>query len=250
MKFTGNILLLYAILMRHFTVIILISLGILSCKQKVKEVTMPRPDYLSVWFLQNKDSLFNEFNQQVQTELFSKNHDTNWGEYAFQNGDSSKFMGRFTLEAKKYCDSLDVTFFYNKSTDPHMRILLSTNFNRKYIKAIDSIFAPIPKSNYFIIDKYEQPDTSADIFSINNINAIVKELRIQLTPIDHLTNLIVYIKAIPKKTSIDEEQKEFFIHELFGEELLLKKLNIVEIKFTDSIMPNLLTLQEVRKKLR
>ena len=225
-------------------------MGTFSCRPKTKEVSIPRPDYLSVWFLQNEDNLFKEFNKQVQTELFNKNHNTNWGEYTFLNGDSKKFMGRFTLEAKKYCDSLSVTFFYSRSTNPHMRILLSIDFNRKYIESIDSIFLPIPKSNYFIIDKYEQPDTTTDMFSINDMDVIVKDLRIQLNPIDNLTNLIVYIKAATKKTSIDEEQKESFIHKLFGEELLLKKINTVEIKFTDSIIVDLLTLQEVRKKLR
>ena len=112
--------------MRHYILIISIAFGIISCNQKAKDIPIPKPDYLSSWFIQNEDSLYNEFNQQVQAELFNKNHDTNWGEYAFQNADSTKFMGLFTLEVKKYCDSSDVTFFYNKSTTPHVRILLST----------------------------------------------------------------------------------------------------------------------------
>ena len=236
--------------MRHYILIISIAFGIISCNQKAKDITVPKPDYVSIWFIQNEDSLFNEFNQLVQTELLSNNHDTNWGEYAFQNADSTKFMGRFTLVVKKYCDSLDVTFFYNKSTTPHVRILLSTNYNKNFTTALDTIFNFVLKPKHFIVDKYEQPDLRSDGFSLPSLNIDNKDLRILMQPKDSLQNLKIFIYSKTKKVTIDDDNKEFLKKEIFGEELLIKKINDIEFIVTDTINSNLLTLNELRNKLK
>jgi len=225
-------------------------LGTISCNQKTKDTPIPKPDYLSSWFIQNEDSLFTEFTQLVQTELFSNNHDTNWGEYAFQNEDSTKFMGRFTLAAKKYCDSLGVTFFYNKSTTPHVRILLSTDYNKNFTTALDTIFIFVPKPKYFIVEKYEQPDLHSDGFSLPNLNIDNKDLRILMQSKDSVKNLKIFIYSKAKNVTIDNDNKEFLKKELFGEELLLKKLNDIEFIVTDTINSKLLTLSELRNSLR
>ena len=236
--------------MKLYILIISISFGTISCKQKANDTPISKPDHLSAWFIQNEDSLYKEFNELVQTELFQNRSDTNWGEYAFQNADSTKFMGRFTLEAKKYCDSLEVTFFYNKKTTPCTRILISANYNRKFTTALDTIFNFVPKPKYFIVEKYEQPDLHTDGFSFPNLNIDNKDLRILMQPEDTLQNLKIFIYTKAKNVILDADNKDFLQKQLFGEELILKKIKDIDCVFTDTINSTLLTLNEVRNKLK
>ena len=236
--------------MRYYITLISLIFAIISCNQRGTDISKPKIDYLSSWFIQNEDSLYNEFNQQVQNDLFSPNHDTSWGEYAFQNADSTKFMGRFTLEAKKHCDSLDVTFFYNKSTTPHVRILLSTNYNKNFTTALDTIFNFVPKPKHFIVDKYEQPTLYSDGFSLPGLNIDSKSLRILMQRKDSLQNLKIFIYTKAKSVMIDDDNQDFLKKELFGEEMLLKKIGNVDFILTDTINSNLLTLTELRNRLK
>ncbi|RZK04209.1 MAG: hypothetical protein EOO46_17120 [Flavobacterium sp.] len=187
--------------------------------------------------------------EKIQTTSLCKTCDTTWGEMAYQNLDSATFMGRFSIEAKRYCDSIDVTYFYNKSRTPKARILLSLNYNKNHTEALDTVLNSVaPK--HFVVDKYEQPNRTADIFGLENGDVIVKELRIELMPHGNLQDLIVFIHGKPKSKTIANDEKDYLLHQLFGEELLLKKINNVDFKFTDTLNSNLLTLNEARIKLK
>ena len=241
---------LYAILMRHYYFILFISLLTASCVHKTQDNPFIKQDYLSKWFIENEDSLYKEFENHVAKNSLCLKCDTTWGEMAYIQFDSVSFMGRFSQQVIKYCDSLQVTYFYNKNGKKTVRILLSTGYNRKFTKALDSLFTGVIKPKYFIVDKYEQPDTNIDIFSLNNVYVIVKDLRIQMNPIDTLNNLTLYINAKPKDTVINFDNKGIFIHQIFGEEILLKKINNVNVKFCDTIKQNLLSLNEALSKLK
>ena len=240
--------------MRHYILLIFIFLGVLSCKQKNKDTSIPRPDYLSTWFIQNEDSLFNEFNQEVKSELFNKSNDTNWTEYAYHNTDRTKFMGRFTLEAKKYCDSLDVTFFYNKTTIPHGRILISTDYNKRFTKALDTIFNFVSIPKYFKIQKYEPSNydtTRNEILNLFEIGDIAyKDLRVQMIPLETLQNITVYIPTKSKQAKITDDEYEILRTQLFGEELYVKKINELKFILCNTIKPNLFTISEALNKLK
>jgi hypothetical protein len=235
--------------MRPYIIITLFFLTLASCRSGQNKTT-GNVDYLSKWYNANEDSLYNEFVNHVQNVSLCNNcGDTTWGEVAFQRSDTPSYMGRFTLQAKKYCDSLEVTYFYNKSTTPKTRILLSAAYNRNLTKALDTILNfTFPKR--FKIDKYEQPDLTSDIFSIENIDIIKKDLRIDIKPHDALHDLTVFIHGSPKSKTIDDEDKQYLQRQLFGEELLLKKINVVEFQFTDTINNSLATLEETRLKLK
>jgi hypothetical protein len=187
----------------------------------------------------------------VSENSLCKNCDTSWGEMAYEKIDSNSYMGRFSLQALKYSDSLEVTYFYNKITIPKCRILLSTGYNKRLTSTLDSIFSYPFTPKHFTVDKYEQRDRETDIYSLNKIAyANVKELRIQIQPSGSLTDLIIYIHSNSKDTAIGNDEREFFVHQLFGEEILLKKINTVALKFSDSIHANLLTLDKAILKLK
>jgi hypothetical protein len=116
--------------------------------------------------------------------------------------------------------------------------------------ALDSIFSYSFTPKHFTADKYEQRDHEADIYRLNKTTyANVKELRIQMAPSGPSTDLIIYIHSNSKDTAISNNEREFFVHRLFGEEILLKKINSVKFKFSDSIQSSLLTLDETLLKL-
>lgn len=176
--------------------------------------------------------------------------DTSWGEMAYQKVDSSSYMGRFSLEAKKYSDSIEVTYFYNKSTPPKARILLTTNYNKRLTGALDTVLNSVSAPKHFKVDKYEQPDTRTDIFGIDKGDVIVKDLRIEMKPFDTLQTLTAFIHANLKDIKITDDNKDYLKKQLFGEELLLKKIKDVDFKFSDTLKSNLLTLNEARSKLK
>jgi hypothetical protein len=236
--------------MRHYYFILFISFVAASCVPKTQDKEFIKQDYLSSWFIQNEDSLYKEFENHVAKNSLCAKCDTTWGEMAYIQFDSLTLMGQFSNLVTKYCDSLQVTYFYNKNSGKRVRILLSTGYNKKFTTALDSLFTGVPKPKHFIVEKYEQAETGADIYSLNNVDVIVKDLRIQITTIDTLKNMTVYINARPKDTAIDFDNKEFFTHQIFGEEMLLKKINNVNIKFCDTIKQNLLSLNEALLKLK
>lgn len=236
--------------MRRFIITIITLLTFASCKQKPQDSNFSKSDYLSQGFIANEDSLYSEFNEYVFKNSLCENCDTAWGEMAYMKVDSSSYMGRFSLEAKRYSDSIEVTYFYNKSTTPKARILLTINYNRSITRTLDTIFSFVSNPKHFRVDKYEQPDTRTDIFGIEKGDVVVKDLRIEMKPINTLQNLTVFIHANPKGTKINDDNKDYLKRQLFGEEHLLKKINNVDFKFSDTLNPNLLTLDEARSKLK
>lgn len=230
--------------------LIILGAGILfSCNTKPGKNNDLQPDYLSEWFIDNEDSLYAEFTRYVYENSLCNDCDTSWGEMAYQKVDSSSYMGRFSLAAKKYADSIEVIYFYNQSRSPKARILLTTNYNKRYTKALDSIFNYVPAPKHFKVDKYEQPDTRADIFGIDEGYVIVNNLRIDNIPFDTLQNLVVFIHAKSNSKVITRDNEEYLKRKLFGEELLLKRINDITFKFSDTINTKLLSLEEVRRKL-
>lgn len=230
--------------------LITLSVGVLfSCNTKPEKNNVLQPDYLSEWFIDNEDSLYAEFTRYVYENSFCDDCDTTWGEMAYQKVDSSSYMGRFSLAAKKYADSIDVVYFYNKSTSPKERILLTTNYNKRYTNALDTIFNHVPSPKHFRIDKYEQPDTRTDVFGIDEGYVIVNDLRIESIPFDTLQNLIIFIHTKSNGKVVSGDNEDYLKRKLFGEELLLKRVNDITFKFSDSINTDLLSLDEVRRKL-
>lgn len=232
--------------MRYITIII-ISISFLSCNQKHDNSESKQKDYLTQWFLKNEDSLFMDFSNQVQ----GIKGQTNWLGGTFHNEDTTNFVGKFTFQAKKYCDNLDVSFIYDNRNAPHMQTLISASYNRKYTKALDSLFNPIPTSTYFYIQKYEQPSIRLDSLALfQELNLQSNDLRVSFTPVDSLFNVSVFLFSGTKKIELSDADKELLKKKLFGEELLLKKINEVTFIPVDKITPNLLTLNQIRTKLK
>ena len=224
--------------MRLYILIILICCAALSCKQNSEKKSIQKIDYLSNWFTQNEDSLYVELIKLATKEL--KGYDVEKYRYTSNHQPPDTYMGRFTQQVKKYCDSLDVSFSYNKNLNPKADILITTNYNRRLTKALDTILNSVSHPKYFQLIKYYQSstDSTTDILTLDNGVVVLKDLRVQIIP----------TKNTNKKVS--ESDYEFLRTELFGEELFLKKINNLTILFSETIKPNLLSVFEARNRLK
>jgi hypothetical protein len=236
--------------MRPYILIILFSCAALSCKQNSEKKSIQKIDYLSNWFIQNEDSLYDELTRLATKEL--KGYDDEKYGYTSNHQPPDTYMGRFTQQVKKYCDSLDVSFSYNKNFNPKANILITTNYNRRLTKALDTILNSVSHPKYFQLFKYYQSstDSTTDILTLDNGDVVLKDLRVQIIPTKDLYDLIIYIPTKETNKKVSESDYEFLRTELFGEELFLKKINNLTILFSETIKPNLLSVFEARNKLK
>jgi hypothetical protein len=222
-----------------------------GCTNTSHKIEENRADYLSIWFNENADSLMTEFHTLVQKNNFCSTCDTNFREAYYQESYSNSILGRFTSEAKKYCDSLSVTYIYSNMEKPNYRILLSTNYSRTYTRALDSILkAPVTMPNLRIY-KYEPPDLRYDGFYFPNsaLNISNSELRFIVEGDNTLKELTVLIYSKNDKAKLISEDEQLLTRQLFGEELILKKLGDIHYIIVDSVRPDLPNLNNLRKTL-
>ncbi len=236
--------------MKNLTIIIVASFIVTSsCKHKNRDISLSQQDHATIWFIENEDSLHSEFIKVVQEQLENKNYDSSWQESAFQSRDSSTFMGRFSLEIQRDCKGLTVTFFYNKGTEPHSKILVSTEYNKHFVAALDTILNVVEKPKFFTIEKFEQPDIQSQRYRLKNFTINKNDIRIFIKENNQNLDLKVFLYAKDKEAELYEEEKEFIKKSLFGEELLLKKINSCDFFITDTIDFKLMAYSKAMLKL-
>jgi len=235
--------------MRHYILFIAFISSLFSCLQQ-NNSGAEKPDHVSQWFVLHEDSLYKEFVQLSKKGL--KGLDENKYSYVSNHQSPNTLMAQLTNQVKKYCDGLEVTFTYTKTETPKATILISTGYDRRWSKALDTIFNFVPKSNYFKIIKYEPCyfDSTTDILSLDIGDVVLKNFRVKMTPFDTLQNITVYILGKPKETKLAEEDYDFLRQDLFGEEVFVKKINKLDFKFCDTVKAGLLTINEARNRLK
>jgi hypothetical protein len=235
--------------MRHSILFIAFIVSLFSCSRQNNSAS-EKPDHVSQWFLLHEDSLYQEFMQLSKKGL--KGLDENKFSYVSNHQPPNTLMAQLTNQVKKYCDSLEVTFTYTKTSTPKATILISTGYDRRWSKALDTIFNYVPKPKHFKIVKYEPCffDSTTDILSLDIGDVALKDFRVIMMPFDTLQNITVYIAGKPKDTKLPEEDYDFLRQDLFGEELFVRKINKLDFKFCDTIKGSLLTIYETRNRLK
>ncbi|MBX9783369.1 MAG: hypothetical protein K2X48_08765 [Chitinophagaceae bacterium] len=217
-----------------------------SCTQK-NDVVSAKIDHVSKWFILHEDSLYKELEALSVKEL-----DESKSCYTSNEQPINSLMEPFTNEVKRNCDGLEVAFTYCKKSNPKATVFLPTNYDRRWSKALDTIFNFFPSSKYFKIIKYEQCicDTTTDILTLDAEDVILKNFRVSMSSFDTLQNIVVYIPHRPINTKLSERDIAFLRQQLLGEELYVRRINQLEFKFCDTIKSHLLTISETRNRLR
>jgi hypothetical protein len=179
---------------------------------------------------------------------------TNWTsqEFGYLQCNPATYTGRFTLEAKKYCDSIQVTYFckiYRNAELTETRIQLSINYNKQFITALDTILNYAAHSKYFKIEKYVPPIVKSGIYKFNNGDVIIGNLRARIDNSDPPSNITIFIADKSKSSKLLKEINNDLSKAIFGEELLLKKIGLINYKYSDTIESGLLTINQLREKL-
>ncbi len=236
--------------MRFFIPVIVVSIFLFSCNPKNKVNDFPKIDYLSNWFIQNEDSLYAEFMNLVSKDALAGPRTKNsWTVRAFLQYDTLTYMGKFTVEARKYCDSIQVVYSYKNTNPPESRILLSIDYNKRFVRALDTIMNLPVASKYFKIQKYEprEGEFETNDFSFENGDVYTDSLRGVIENRESPYNITVFIAKRDKNAKLLVDLNNGFAKSLFGEELLVKKIGTVKFKYSDTIKPGLTIKQLVDK---
>lgn len=234
--------------MRHSLLIIYLVI-LVGCKANVKPEVKSK-DYLTQWLELNEQNVYEELMWKAAAD--SANDPSFAGtEKAFFESDTTTYLGKFTFLARLYCDSIQTWYDYKITSNPdspEFKIQLTINYNKKYIKAIDSLLTNFNSTEYFTIEKYEQPEILPDIYVFPNGKVIVKDIRAEISNSTPPYNIIFYVGQIKNKDFLNEIERSI-PKSLLGEEIMLKKVG--NIKFTDSAstLNNPLTITEFRKIL-
>jgi hypothetical protein len=143
--------------MRYSIILLLFALILFSCGSNTKTPNNPKRDNLSEWFISNEDSLYTEFVNYVFENSLCSQCDTSWGEMTYMKIDSNSYMGRFSLEATAYCDSIEVNYIYNKYSNPKTRIRFATHNNEKCNEILDTVLIFLENPKFFKIEKSKKP---------------------------------------------------------------------------------------------
>jgi hypothetical protein len=223
-------------------VAILFLLTLLACQQPKSTTIAPKPlSTLSKWLLENEDSLFFHFDQRIKEDTFQKlpaNETLDSKEYQFESG----YIGKLTDKIHEYDSCIQVYYLFKPQEQPAYQILLSTDYNKKCLSAIDSIFNDIESLKHFRIVKYQPAGGMFSSFIVESDTVRAEEIRFKARPNQNKYNMEIFVS---KKLS--ELTKENLLSSIFGEEVRLKKLDAV--RFTvkkDSVMESM-TLEDVRK---
>jgi hypothetical protein len=226
----------------------LLSLIILAgCKTNVN--TEPqKKDYLIIWLELNEQNVYEELIRKAAAD--PPNRPGNIGtEKAFFESDTSTYLGKFTFQTQRYCDSIQLWYHYSITNDPRapeFEILLTINYNKNYLQALDTILTSYKSRKYFTVEKYEQPDILPDIYRFQNGDVVVKDIRSEIRNSTPPYDITFYISGLKNKQLIKEIDGHLQ-KSLLGEEILLKKVRHVTFAESDSILNNTLTVVESRK---
>jgi hypothetical protein len=226
--------------MRIVTILFLLTL--LACQQPKSTTVASKPlSPLSNWLVKNEDSLFFHFSQRIKEDTFQKlsaNETLESREYQFESG----YIGQLTGKIHDYDSCIQVYYLFKPQEQPAYQILLSTDYNKKCLSAIDSLFNDIDSLKHFRIVKYQPAGGMFSALIVESDTVRAEEIRFKARPNQDKYNMEIFVS---KKLS--ELTEECLMSSIFGEEVRLKKLNAVRFTVKKDSVIESMTLEDVRK---
>lgn len=223
--------------MKSLILFTLILTTLSSCKNQPRDASR-RLTSLSFWLVQNEDSLNNYFKEFIKGDPRLKEHDAIYLEYTI---DTFAFR---TLNRKiaQYDSCIVVHINYRPKEKHPFEILLTSDYKNGCTSSIDNIFSDIDTLKYFYIVKYRP---AGGLFSgyINGTDTInPDQIKFTVNPIGNKYDVVFYTTK-----SIDESSKEYLIQDIFGEEVLLKKINKIDYRLLKDSTIKTKSIDEIRE---
>jgi hypothetical protein len=220
--------------------IILFLLVCLSCNENSEYKKTEALTPLSKWLVNNEDSLFVQFNQKIKEDTINitkGNEVLTSREYRFEDG----YLGQLTEKIHGLDSAIGVYYIYKPKEHPYVRILLTPELKKQPVGAIDSIFTDIHSLKYFQILKYRPPGSLFSAYIDQADTVKPDELHFKPIAKGNQFDLDIYVKK-----SLMRETKEDLLAQVFGEEVLLKRINKVNYIVTSNTVKHSMTLEEIR----
>jgi len=216
----------------------ILTLSVLfSCKNKLKGSNHALTP-LSLWLVQNEGTLNNYFKEFVKVDPRLQGHDAIYLEYTI---DTLAFK---TLNSKiaQYDSCIVVHINYRPKAKHPFEILLTSDYKKGCTSSIDNIFSDIDSLKHFCIIKYRPAE---GLFSdyVNDKDTINPEqIKFTITPVGDKYDLTFYTTK-----SIGQTSKEYLTQDIFGEEVLTKKINKIDYRILKDTTTGTKSIEDIRK---
>lgn len=222
--------------------ILFIILIFISCQEPISSHKKEKKlSPLSEWLVANEDSLAFYFDNEVKKSISATsapNERLVSREFQFNGG----FIGQLSQKIHHYDSCIEVYYLYEPDEQPKLQILLSPNFNSKCTNAVDSIFADIDSLKYFRLVKFRQAGSLFSAYLVEEDTIWANELWFKPIPNHHKYDLDVYVTK-----NLSNHTKEALLSSVFGEEVQLKKLNIIRFVVRRDSINSLMGLRDIKK---
>jgi hypothetical protein len=194
---------------------------------------------ISLWLLQNEDSLFQDLSERVRIDTFQNKID---GEIVSREYDLKEgIFGTLSQRIHDIGKCIRVFYIFKPARNPYFEILLTSDFDKSCVAAIDSIFADIGALNHFRISKYRPP---SGLFSkyINESDTVsADDIAFEFVQRNDKYDVTFYLR-IP--TTL--ETKEQLRKDIFGERALLKQIESIKYQRLTDSNGNFLSIEDAR----
>lgn len=229
--------------MKPFHLFLLLFL--ISCSNRDKTTTHSSEQAninltpLSAWLINNEDSLFEAFSEHIKQDTLSHKpeYELLYRQYEFTDG----ILGKLTDSIKQHGSCIVVIFIFSPKEKVPFEIRLSPQYDTNCIDKTDLIFSDISRLKHFKIKKYIQPDGEFSMFIHEEDTLDPNQIFFDLLESNNKFKLILYTKQ-----KISLQTQELLLTDIFGEEVLLKKIYSITQKRLKDTMQGLKTIEKTR----
>jgi hypothetical protein len=194
---------------------------------------------LSQWLIENEDSLFRALSAHVKQDTI-----TNKPEYQLINRHydfAEGILGALADSIKRFSPCLDFDYVFSPEENPYFELLLSPNYDTSCIQPTDLIFSDINQLKNFRIKKYISPGGAFSLYINDKDTVNPTKVRFGFNELANKFDLTIYTdKKITRETQKSLEEQ------IFGEEVLLKRIRSVKQKRLKDTLKNTKTIEEAR----
>jgi hypothetical protein len=223
-------------------VVTLFLLTLISCQQLESTTEKEKPlTPLSNWLVANEDSLFFYFIQKVKKSALNEalaNETLVSREFQIEEG----FIGQLTKKIHDFDSCIQVYYLYKPEDQPSFQLLLSPDYNKKCVPAVDRIFNDIDSLKHFRIVKYKPAEGLFSAFIVEKDTVRPEDLKFKPVQKKELYDLDVFVTK-----NLSGLTKETLLSSILGEEVQLKKVNTIRFIVSPDSLNGSMRLADIRR---